>query len=466
MTRHPETAANRQPNEKLIKARARLPSPHQAGRSMSRSELADAVNAALDELYADRASIETFYVTDRWIGNLERGEHRWASAERRAALRRATSAATDHDLGLHKPRYYERGVSVEVLQRTAPRPAQADARRLTDRFTVNRRELFTNVAVPGAAALVAAVVAPIGNIPTQRMLHHNDLDRLATRLTRIRSAYQHSQYESAAESLPTLLTLVRCHREHDQSFKLAKLDAEAHQVASALLLKSEQPVLGAIAAERSMTAARASGDELTLASSTRAVVHCLMGSGHPQPAADLAARAADQLAGAVNLDQAPAVSVYGALLLRGAIAAARMEDHDHTQTLLDEASRAAGHLGADDNLYWTAFGPTNVAAHRVAAAVELGDAGTAVRLARTIDINKLDLPERKATLLLDIARALTQWGRWQQAFEAIQGAERYAPEEVRARPVIHAMIQDLALRAPARLRAQVYEYARQIGSQA
>jgi hypothetical protein len=91
----------------------------------------------------------------------------------------------------------------------------------------------------------------------------------------------------------------------------------------------------------------------------------------------------------VNLDEASAVSVYGALLLRGAIAAARLEDYDQTQALLGDASRAAHRLGRDGNLHWTAFGPTNVAVHRIAVAVEVGDAGTAVRMAEALDMTKL-----------------------------------------------------------------------------
>ncbi|MDG4784981.1 hypothetical protein O7626_03375 [Micromonospora sp. WMMD1102] len=70
---------------------------------MSRPELADAVNAALDLLYPNR-DLSTQYVDHRWVGKLERGEHRWPSEERRAALRRVLDAGTDIALGLYSPR--------------------------------------------------------------------------------------------------------------------------------------------------------------------------------------------------------------------------------------------------------------------------------------------------------------------------------------------------------------------------
>lgn len=70
---------------------------------MSRTELADAVNAVLDRLYPGR-DLAAHYVDHRWVGKLERGEHRWPSEERRTALRHVLSAATDTDLGLYSPR--------------------------------------------------------------------------------------------------------------------------------------------------------------------------------------------------------------------------------------------------------------------------------------------------------------------------------------------------------------------------
>lgn len=101
MPRHPETVVT--PNTLLVRARTQLSSPQRAGQCMSRSELADAVNTALDRLYP-RRNLSALYVDHRWIGKLERGEHRWPSPERRAALRHVLGTADDADLGLYSPR--------------------------------------------------------------------------------------------------------------------------------------------------------------------------------------------------------------------------------------------------------------------------------------------------------------------------------------------------------------------------
>ncbi|GAA1575568.1 hypothetical protein GCM10009827_116760 [Dactylosporangium maewongense] len=161
---------------------------------------------------------------------------------------------------------------------------------------------------------------------------------------------------------------------------------------------------------------------MVVASSMRAVVHGLLAGGHPQRAAEVAATAAERLAVDVGLSSRQVLSVYGALLLRGAVAAARAENRTQAGTLLDEAVAAATRIGRDGNACWTAFGPTNVVVHRVSVAVELGDAGTAVNLAETVDLSTIAVPERRAMLMLDTARGLTQWGKHERALDAIRRA--------------------------------------------
>ena len=83
--------------------------------------------------------------------------------------------------------------------------------------------------------------------------------------------------------------------------------------------------------------------------------------------------------------------MYGSLLLRGAIAAAQHGNRATAHELLTEADDAARRLGADGNLRWTAFGPTNTKLHRVNIAVVLGDAGTAIDVARGINLDKITI---------------------------------------------------------------------------
>lgn len=124
------------------------------------------------------------------------------------------------------------------------------------------------------------------------------------------------------------------------------------------------------------------------------------------------------------------LSVYGTLFLVGAMAAARAEDRMTTQAFLREADETARRLGADANHLWTAFGPTNVAIHCVAAAGELGDIQIAADLGQRVDTRRLPV-ERRVRHGLEVARALSSWNRTDEALVALLDAERIGPEQVR-----------------------------------
>ncbi|MFI7335484.1 hypothetical protein [Micromonospora aurantiaca (nom. illeg.)] len=123
MPRHPDTQIT--PNAQLADKRAGLPSPRRPGQRMSRTELADAVNTALDQLYPDR-DLTAQCVDHRWIGKLERGEHRWPSEERRAALRLVLGAARDTDLGLYSPRRTSAPASADHAREVPNTPSLTD----------------------------------------------------------------------------------------------------------------------------------------------------------------------------------------------------------------------------------------------------------------------------------------------------------------------------------------------------
>ncbi|BCB74547.1 helix-turn-helix transcriptional regulator [Phytohabitans flavus] len=458
MPRHPDTPVT--PNTVLSEARERLPSPRRPGQCMSRGELADAVNATLDRLYPGR-DLTAHYVYRSWIGKLERGEHRWPSEERRTALRQVLGAATDTELDLYSPRRTD-GPPPPRVDVSAARPGT----RVGEDEDVDRRTALRIVAAPALAELIAALMPTAGSGPTDTPARDREVGTLVARTNAVHRAYQDGRYRQALHDLPPLINQIGIQARDSEATAGVALGAQAYQIASGLLLKCDEPTLAAVAAERSLAAARSTGDPLLVASSMRAVVHGLAVGGHPDTAARVAESAAAALATETSLGNNKALSLYGALLLRGAIAAARGKHHDVANALLSEADAAARHVGRDANIYWTAFGPTNVRVHRVAVAVELGDVNTAIAVAGTVDLHQLAVPERKAMLLLDTARAYLQWAKFEQAFTTIRQAERHAPGEVRARPHTHRMLQDLYQRSPRYLRQQLREYIATMGTTA
>lgn len=273
-----------------------------------------------------------------------------------------------------------------------------------------------------------------------------DVAELRSAVASLKRAYQACQYADASHQLGGLLgtfDAVEMSCAEDELRAVDGLNAAAHHVAASMLLKFGEGALACVAADRSMTAARRSGDPLALGTSTRVLSRALLATGHAAEAMASAEAGAARLAN-TGLGSAPdRLSVYGSLLLRAATVAARRGDRARAAEMLTEADRAATRLGGDHNHCWTAFGPLNVTMHRVDAALALGDAGTAIEYARTVDPARITVAERRVTLHLDTAAAYAQWRRPDQAHEMLRAAERTAPEEMRARPRVRALVREL-----------------------
>jgi transcriptional regulator with XRE-family HTH domain len=293
-----------------------------------------------------------------------------------------------------------------------------------------------------------------------------DIQALATAVARAKRNYQACRYSDVTSELPALLPLLQaaCAALGGQArLQAHTLSAEAHHVAASILLKAGDHGLACLAADRSMQAARASQDPVTIGSSARIVTHAMSSSGHLKAATSTASASAAKLDQDVSAHDAESLSVYGALLLRGAIAAAEHDDRHTAHELLAEAEDAATRLGEDGNLRWTAFGPTNAKLHRVNIAVTLGDAGTAIDVARTVNLCNVTVTERRASFLVDTARAFLQCSKPGKAYLALRAAEGMAPEDISGRPAVHRLVRDLITSAPPSTRSQAEDFAQRIG---
>lgn len=462
---------DRRRNTKLRAARERLLSPSGSGRPMSTQELAEAVNAWLWHTYEQKDNL-----TYRYIAALERGDIHWPGKRRREAFRAVLGAETDTDLGFYidcPPRFgpmlavpgsHVAAEGVDAYPAAWSEPVEEAA--------VRRRELLGlgGLAVAGAGDVLCEVAAAL--TPYEPASSYACVDApprtadVAAAVRRAKRDYQASRYTNVLAVLPSLLTSARLAcltASSDEMPTMWALAADAYQVAGSVMLKLGDHSLAAFAAERSMDAATRSESPVAVAASARLVTHCLMSGGHARRAQELATRAAQRLAEHMPKLSTDGVSAYGALLLRGAVAAASHEDRTGAGRLIDEAGAAARRLGRDGNSYWTAFGPTNVAQHRVHIAMLLGDAGTAVDLAGRINLDKITLVERKASLFIDTASALAQWGKHERALHALCQAEQAAPEEVRTCRAARQTVADLADRGPQTVRRHAREFAEHIG---
>lgn len=153
---------------------------------------------------------------------------------------------------------------------------------------------------------------------------------------------------------------------------------------------------------------------------------------------------------AANLDDdSPlGLSVRGALTLIAAVIAGRRNDRAEATERLQRAQLLADQLGEDGNYGWTAFGPTNVAIHRVSAAAELGDASSAIAQAEFVDVDSMPsgLLSRRAQVHIDMAWAYSQRRADAEAVVNLMEAERVAPQALRYNIVVRELLREMLKR--------------------
>ncbi|WIM97637.1 helix-turn-helix transcriptional regulator [Actinoplanes oblitus] len=260
-----------------------------------------------------------------------------------------------------------------------------------------------------------------------------DLDDLRKETAKLWNAYQASRFGFVTGQLPGLLTQAQVAadelvgREQEEARGLLGL---TYQLAATQLTKLGETDLAWIAADRGLSVVRPVGDPTITGSLFRSVSHALLSTGRYQDAVRLTTDAADYLDQYLTEAGPKLLSVYGTLLLGGSVAAARANDAGTARTFLTAADEAAGRLGGDANHLWTAFGPTNVAIHRVAAAGELGNVQVAIDLGPRVNTAGLPM-ERRVRHALEVSRAYGAWNRQHEALSVLLDAEQMAPEQVR-----------------------------------
>jgi transcriptional regulator with XRE-family HTH domain len=259
------------------------------------------------------------------------------------------------------------------------------------------------------------------------------LDQVARQVSAVFDAYQKSRFGYVSAQAPALLRdAIAASRtvEGDAAPRAHELLAFSYQAAASVLTKLGEADLAWIAAERGLAAAQNTDNLVVLGSLLRSVAHTLLATGRYGPAVELVNRGATVLGGELGSADGPMLSVYGSLFLTGAMAASRGEDRSTTRGFLQEAQEAADRLGQDANHLWTAFGPTNVAIHRVNTAMELGDVQIALNLGPTLDTAGLPT-ERRVRHALELARAYSARNRRDEGLDVLLSAEQIAPEQVR-----------------------------------
>jgi hypothetical protein len=142
--------------------------------------------------------------------------------------------------------------------------------------------------------------------------------------------------------------------------------------------------------------------------------------------------------------QPEALSLYGALNLRCAVASARRGDGRSARQYWQEAREIAARAGRDRNDYQTDFGSANVVIHGMEIAIELDQPELAVRLHESLDPRAISSKERVARRHIGVARAFGQLDRDTDAVESLQAAADIAPHYTFNDPMARGVVDLLS----------------------
>ncbi|MGH4008873.1 MAG: helix-turn-helix transcriptional regulator [Pseudonocardiaceae bacterium] len=281
--------------------------------------------------------------------------------------------------------------------------------------------------------------------------HLGSLTDLRRAAANVMQASLSSDYAQLARSLPSLIGQIELAnlqaRDADRPH-VQRLLSDVYAIAGWTLIKADSPAAAWIAAQRAIQFAEQADDMLRSAAATRCLAEVHMRAGSLQEASRTAFLAATHLDTVHVQERGIVLCLRGAALLSAAAASARRGDRREAHTALKAADVCAAGLNEERCDLGTVFGPTNVAIHQVAVAVELGDSFEAMSHIPKVGLNRMpsQLTERRARFLVDVSRSYTQLRDDAAALDALLQAEAIAPDELRNHRLTHEVLRDLLLR--------------------
>lgn len=324
-----------------------------------------------------------------------------------------------------------RGLRVEVVELTG-QPYRGN--------TV--REDRVHATIPGIRRVLVA-----HDVPTYPDIAPRPLAELTAEVRHASALRQAARYAELGEMVPELITQLASITQQTTGrvqHNAYGVLAEAYGAADAVAYKLGYTDLSTLAVERVCWAAQRSDDDLMVAASRWLRAGSFLASGGYAEANALLTLACDDLEPLLAMATPPTWSVYGSLHLKQAIVSARSSDAQNAWAHLAQARQAAIRAGGDNNHYQLAFGPSNVAIHEVAVAVELGDGTEAVRRSQTFTLPPEVPAERSSRHFIDLARGYLWHGDRRGALECLQRARRLAPQQTRYHPMVRETLQSLA----------------------
>ncbi|MFF8903221.1 helix-turn-helix domain-containing protein [Streptomyces lydicus] len=367
------------------------------------------------------------------------------------------------------------GVPLDQLAGTSGRglpPVDTVGRPADQEDVVRRRNLLTGVLAAGASAALGAPTAnavPATGDPAAPLEDYLfrlppaapvPLARLMQKTASAQADFRAARYSALGRALPSLLASASatCQESTGRDRERASIIlARSYVLAAELGLKTHSDSAWA-AADRALTAARLSGHPVPVGEASRVLAITMRRSGAGPSAVRFLTREAADL----DIGQEQTGAVRTTLLLTAAYSAATGHDRTAALDLLSAAHEETGRReAAPSGLFTVDATRTQVDVYRIGVFNALGVPDEGVDVARRLNINSMQTPERRARAWTDVARMWHALRDGQRTFTALRHVEQEAPQEAR-RPALRALTSDL-LYAPVRVPG-VREFAARTGA--
>ncbi len=308
---------------------------------------------------------------------------------------------------------------------------------------MRRRTLLTATAAAGPAALLVGMDEALADTPAPT----SGLGPLDGRLAAARNLYDKGMHGQLLAVLPGLLADGHRAAASRQDLDQARLSA-VYTLASAVLGKVGSYERARLTADRARTWAEVSGSPLAAAAAAREMAIVWRHEGRHGEAQRLMTSAAADVE-ATGLRTGASAAAYAQMLCTLAYTAARGGQRADALAMTEEARRAARRLPETPppgRLF--PIHPAAVDLYAAGVHWALGDAGAALEAGKDLRPEQFTTAERKARLGTDMARAWRAWNRPEQTARALLDAHRASPGEVRDRPAIRSIVDELAERHP------------------
>ncbi|MEU8040851.1 hypothetical protein [Streptosporangium sp. NPDC049078] len=337
------------------------------------------------------------------------------------------------------------GVSAERLGLPTPKRRNKKSSDDEKEDPMERRTLIKAAGVAGVVVplhllldLEAALAVPVESSRPAA------LAEVQRRLQAARGQFDISSLVPLLASFPGLLSAaLDAAKRMDTPAGWATLSA-CYNLATDVLNKVGRKDTALRTADHGVLYAQRSEDAVAQGASARAMGMMLRTTGQHDAATKVVERAADTLA-VMGLRKAPQLGTYLRLMCTSAYTASQADDREEAFSRLAEAERAAARLTA---LTGKPEAEPFTRMYRMNIFYSLGDAGAALQVGKDLRPDMYPTPERRGRLHTDLARAWWMRGRPEETAHALREALGEAPGEVRDRPKIWKIADDLTLMHP------------------